>query len=128
MEHHCLQKLIDVGSWQRVGEALQPVLDLSPDCSQAQLLLARHFLHEGDYERCTMATGRVLKVFPSHTEALLIRGSAFFKLEVLPPTSCSNRAPRVAHLLGACTSHCLCSCLCAHDGWRAVCTTRAGSA
>jgi tetratricopeptide (TPR) repeat protein len=77
-----LQGLIARGNWDSLPPALDPVLDLASDCMAAQLLLARQSLHNNDFEGCTMATGRVLKIQPSSTDALLLRASAFFKLEV----------------------------------------------
>jgi hypothetical protein len=77
-----VQALADSGQWDALTAALDPVVELAADCIDAQLLLARQCLQRNDFEGCTMATGRVLKIQPSNTEALLLRASAFFKLEV----------------------------------------------
>ena len=77
-----MQRLADNGDWEAMAAALEPALELASDCTDAQLLLAQQSLNNSDYEGCTMATGRVLKIHSSHTEALLLRASAFFKLAV----------------------------------------------
>lgn len=78
-----MQQLAGKGSWDKVAALLDPVLETSSDCVPAQLLAAQAYMDTGDAERCIMATGRALKVQGSNVEALLLRGKAFFHLEVL---------------------------------------------
>ena len=79
-----------------MATALEPALELASDCTDAQLLLAQQSLNSSDYEGCTMATGRVLKIHSSHTEALLLRASAFFKLAVRSPMPFHMHCPFVS--------------------------------
>lgn len=81
---HAQQKLADKDDWDNVGDALEHVYELAPDCIDAMLISGQARLEGGDFEGCVMETGRVLKIQPNHVDALILRGEAHFLMEVRP--------------------------------------------
>ena len=77
-----LQMVAEKADWDNVGDALEHVYELAPDCVDAMLLSGQARLQDDDFEGCIMEAGRVLKIQPSHVEALILRGQAHFLLEV----------------------------------------------
>jgi Tfp pilus assembly protein PilF len=79
-----LQALAAGGDYKAADEALSRLNRVSSDCTKARLLSAQMYLQEGNFEKCSWEAGRSLKIEPSNVKALLLRGEAFFYLEVLP--------------------------------------------
>lgn len=74
--------LMGQDDYKGVDAALSRLSRVASDCRPARLLAARMYLHEGNYEKCSWETGRLLKTEPGNVQALLLRGDAFYFLEV----------------------------------------------
>lgn len=81
-ESGCVQVLVDGGDFKAADDALSRLNKVSGDCTHGRLLSARMYLNEGNYEKVSWEAGRLLKNEPSNVQALLMRGEAFFYLEV----------------------------------------------
>lgn len=77
-----LQVLVDSGDFKGADDALSRLNKVSADCTHGRLLSAKMYLKEGNYEKVSWEAGRLLKNEPSNVQALLMRGEAFFYLEV----------------------------------------------
>ena len=74
--------LVDGGDFKAADDALSRLNKVSADCTVGRLLSAKMYLKEGNYEKVSWEAGRLLKNEPSNVQALLMRGEAFFYLEV----------------------------------------------
>ena len=74
--------LMNQNDYKGVDGALSRLNRVSSDCRPARLLAARMYLQEGNYEKCSWETGRLLKTEPGNVQALLLRGDSFYHLEV----------------------------------------------
>jgi hypothetical protein len=84
-----LQVLVDSGDFKGADHALSRLNKVSGDCTHARLLAAKMYLKEGNYEKVSWETGRLLKNEPNNVQALLTRGESFFYLEVrTSPSQC----------------------------------------
>eukprot|EP00892_Ulva_mutabilis_P009894 jgi/Ulvmu1/7277/UM035_0065.1 len=75
------EMLMHQRDYKSVDGALSRLNRVASDCRPARLLAAQMYLHEGNYEKCTWETGRLLKTEPGNVQALLLRGDAFYHLE-----------------------------------------------
>jgi hypothetical protein len=73
---------VDSEDFKGADDALSRLNKVSGDCTHGRLLAANMYLKEGNYEKVSWETGRVLKNEPSNVQALLTRGESFFYLEV----------------------------------------------
>lgn len=99
MNSYCrfLQVLVNSGDFKGADGALSRLHKVSADCTVGRLLSAKMYMNEGNYEKVSWEAGRLLKNEPSNVQALLLRGEAFFHLEVGPPLSQAHSIQLVIH-------------------------------
>lgn len=71
---------LEAGDTQAARQYIPTVYQDAPYCLEAQLVEARLFLAEENYEQVVSATGTLLKSSPNNLEALLLRGQAYYYL------------------------------------------------
>lgn len=73
---------MDGKNFKGADDALSRLSKVAADCPQGRLLAAQMYLNEGNYEKVSWEAGRLLRSEPGNVQALLLRGQAFFYLEV----------------------------------------------
>jgi tetratricopeptide (TPR) repeat protein len=79
---HVVQEAVAKRDHAAAEAALGQIWSIAMDCIPARLLAAKLYLEAGQLEEVIAETGRVIRLQPNHIEALLMRGQAFFSMEV----------------------------------------------